>query len=563
MWRKYVILILSITCWATISFAKELPNCNIEMVVKWDFGVEEGNYPDATAFDVDGDNYPRGLAVDDKGYIYVGDGVHYELLKFAPTGSLVWKTQLQVGAKARPELGYEITAVAIGPNYQVLVWNRTFERIETYSEDGKFVRSFPISIPYTGNPSYDSLYVAKNGEVYACHAAIRDCTKAMMQLGAELRVYSLEGKSLRDIHDRMPTDSVANVDFIGGNKFSLGSVYEPSTGGRCITIQRDLKDAFSCLRAPQNRNLHHRFDAKGNLYFLLDNGVAKIQPDYTNAVILKDLPNYHSYDCEHKLDLSEMTMERLISLVYNSRVKNLEQENPELRNYLLKQKSADLRMLRNAVYARRSFKFKDSNVVNYFQSHFTDYKPITDNIDHLMLSDQREVNYLREIEEIVLGKGIDEAYGGAKKRPERHGASKREIIDLTNVKPVGGETWFRMNNFTMSLYFPPKYYEQMTGVNHIKVVYSPFAGYALLHTDNKGNDNKQGTNLWVMGFNKDTGFEFYTNKYAGQELDLDWLDEFAFSVKYVDSSTKKNKIDIYRRQNDKWYRPSEWKPLGN
>ena len=59
MWHKSLYVILSMLLWTTNASARELPNCNAKMIVNWDFGVEEGYYPDATAFDVDGDNYPR------------------------------------------------------------------------------------------------------------------------------------------------------------------------------------------------------------------------------------------------------------------------------------------------------------------------------------------------------------------------------------------------------------------------------------------------------------------------------------------------------------------------
>ena len=343
-----------------------------------------------------------GLAIDDRGYIYVGDGVHYELLKFSSDGALVWKTPLQPGPKNRPELGYEITAVAIGPAYQVLVWNRTYERIEIYSEEGKFIRAFPITIHYTGNPSYDSLYVAKNGEVYLCHAAMRDCTQPEMQLGAELKVYSLKGTALRSIHDRQPTDQVTKVDFIGGTKFSLSAVYDPS-GGRCITIQRHKKEIFSCLGAPLNRNLHHRFDASGNLFILLDNGVAKIQPDYANAVILKDLPNYQHYSCERKLVLSGMTIERLVNLLYYRKVKNLWQEDQELRSYLLKKNLEEIQLLELTIYARGGYEFKDKKSSQYFRERFPEYKPRTNNAEEAVMGwDSDDLKYLREIKSLLL-----------------------------------------------------------------------------------------------------------------------------------------------------------------
>ena len=550
-------LFLSSLFLAPNAIARDLPNCN-PTIIKWNFGVAEGYYPDATTYDVDQDNFPRGLAVDDKGYIYVGDGVNYEILKFNPSGQLVWKTPLQPTTIDKPELGYEVSAVAIGPNNDVFVWNRTSERIEIYSGEGNFKKSFPLSLRGSNQPSNDGLYVSKSGEVIACHGAWRDCLKQDRSSGAEIKIYSLNGDYLRDSEKLTPTDPIMKTDYIGKNDFDLHGVYDTKEG-RCITIQKDDKDLLSCIGAPQNRDLHHQFDSAGNLYFLLDKGVAVIRPDYAHPVIFKDLPNYRR-DCNRKLDLRDMSMEKLISLLYKRKLQYLEQEDPELRNYLLKQKPDDLRLLRNTFYARQSYKFKDKNIGRYFKEHFPDYRPDRDNVEpYLGPWERQDLNYLREIEEIVLGKSIDETYGGASKRPERHGASKREVIDLTNIKPVGGETWFRMSNFTMSLYFPPKYYEQMTGVKHIKVVYSPFAGYVLLHTDNKGNDNKQGTNLWVMGLNKDTGIEFYTNKYAGQDLDLDWLDEFSFTVKYTDSSDRKSKADIYRRQNDKWYRKSEWK----
>ncbi len=124
-------LFLSSLILAPYAIARDLPNCN-PTIIKWDFGVAEGYYPDATAYDVDQDNFPRGLAVDDKGYIYVGDGVHYELLKFNPAGQLVWNIPLQPTTIAKPELGYEVSAVAIGPNNDVFVWNRTSERVESH-----------------------------------------------------------------------------------------------------------------------------------------------------------------------------------------------------------------------------------------------------------------------------------------------------------------------------------------------------------------------------------------------------------------------------------------------
>lgn len=528
--------------------ARDLPKCNLIMI-KWDFGVAEGNYPNASAYSVDQDNFPRGLAVDDKGYIYVGDGVHYELLKFSPTGKLVWKTSLQPSTQARPKLGYEISAVALGPNSEILVWNRTNERIEVYTPEGKFNRSFPVSLRVSHQPSLDWLYVSKNGEVVACHGTEIECLGRDRTTGTDIKSFSLDGK----FHDHSSPDSISRIDFIGKNQFNLNRVYD-TEAGRCITIQQNGKDLYSCVGVPINRALHHRFDSDGNLYFLLDDAIAIIRPDYANPILFKDLPNYRR-DRKKKLDLTNMTMEKLIGLVFEMKSRSLEEEDPELRQYLLKQKPKDLRLLRNAIYARSLYKFKDKTIEKYFRDRFPDYQPKFDEV--VLTAWQRwDVNYLREIEEIVLGKGIDEAYWGAKKRPERHGASKREVIDLTNAR---GETWFRVADLRLALYFPPKYAELMTGVKRLKIVYSPHSGYALFYTDNKGKDNKQGTNLWVRGLNRNTGFEFHTNKYAGQDLELDWIDELSFSVKYVDATDKRTKTDIYRRQNDKWYRPSEWK----
>lgn len=525
-----ILIAIPLTC-----DAQDLPKCNATNVVTWKFGVNYSTEPDVP--EADG-NYPSGFAVDDKGFIYVADGVNYELLKFSPDGKLVWKTSLQSGPTARPKSGYEVTSVNIAPNNQILVLNQSFKRIEIYSDNGKHLRSFPVK------GHHSDVSVSRDGLVFVCldRRMSADCVR-----------YSLEGKLIPDDKKNVSKTSIPKMEYVGGNDYELSSVYDTSAG-KCVTIKNFGKDVFSCVGAPLNWSLSYQFNSSGHLYLLNDNGVALINPDYSNGVLLKDLPNYRN-DCEPKLDFKDMTMEKLIGLVYSYKQKYFEREGPELRDYLLKQNPNELRLLRNAIVARDNCKFKDKKLEKYFRDRFPEYRPVVDSSRMVFtLWDSNDINYVRAIEETLLGREIEDEFLEARRKPTGK-ANKIETYDLTKIR---GGCCVRTDSINLTLNFPPNN-QVMKGVNHLLAAYSPRAGYVLLHGDNKSGDNKDGTNLWLHGLNKFTGFEFYTNKYSGQTLQFNWKDEFTFSVKYFNQATKSYKTDTYKRELDKWYIKSAWK----
>jgi len=85
---------------------------------------------------------PRALAIDSKGDIYVGDSVNYRVLKFNRTGKFLFEFKLQPPLKEiKPKISHIIQDIGLDKDDNVYVWNFFEDRVEIYSQDGKFKES--------------------------------------------------------------------------------------------------------------------------------------------------------------------------------------------------------------------------------------------------------------------------------------------------------------------------------------------------------------------------------------------------------------------------------------
>jgi hypothetical protein len=137
-------------------------------IVGWDFGFEmDPGIGNASAVDVDAENFPWVIVVDSKGVIYVGDSVKYRVVSFDRNGKHLRDIQMQPPVIRKPsKLGYRITALAVDVMDNVYVMNRYESRIEIYTPDGRHLRNISISFGDHNRWEYDAMYVDADGNVY-------------------------------------------------------------------------------------------------------------------------------------------------------------------------------------------------------------------------------------------------------------------------------------------------------------------------------------------------------------------------------------------------------------
>ncbi|MEO8286317.1 MAG: glycosyltransferase family 39 protein [Chloroflexota bacterium] len=123
---------------------------------------------------------PRGLAIDTKGNIYVGDNDNHRIVVYGPDGKVIntWgkaATEYKQGEAVPPTAGgefYEINDIAISAEGTVYVMDRS-TRIQAFSSTGEFKGSYeptqlnlygPTGIYVAGTGSEEHIYVAVTGQ---------------------------------------------------------------------------------------------------------------------------------------------------------------------------------------------------------------------------------------------------------------------------------------------------------------------------------------------------------------------------------------------------------------
>ena len=84
-------------------------------------------------------NYPWGIAVDDEGFIYIGDWRNDRIQKFDASGRFVWKfgaSGSRDGELSRP------AGVAVDRHGDIYVADWGNNRIQLFSKEGRFIQKF-------------------------------------------------------------------------------------------------------------------------------------------------------------------------------------------------------------------------------------------------------------------------------------------------------------------------------------------------------------------------------------------------------------------------------------
>lgn len=92
------------------------------------------------------------------------------------------------------------------------------------------------------------------------------------------------------------------------------------------------------------------------------------------------------------------TVESIANRLYKDPEFDLSAHDKDLGKFLRIQTNETLRLLRNAIFARKNYKFDDPHLTEYFSKRFPAYRPLVHRYD-MSDVDKRNVQYIKEIEE--------------------------------------------------------------------------------------------------------------------------------------------------------------------
>lgn len=92
------------------------------------------------------------------------------------------------------------------------------------------------------------------------------------------------------------------------------------------------------------------------------------------------------------------SFEAILRRIYEDPDFDMKYDSRDLDSMLKQQTRKNLRLLRNAVFAKYNYQFDDQVLVRFYKEHFSSYKPLTKNIN-LNKLDKQNVEYLKNMEE--------------------------------------------------------------------------------------------------------------------------------------------------------------------
>lgn len=92
------------------------------------------------------------------------------------------------------------------------------------------------------------------------------------------------------------------------------------------------------------------------------------------------------------------SVDSIIAKLYKDSSYDISKQNGKIINFLRRQSVENLRLIRNAIFARKNYKFDDVRLTNYFVRTFSSYRPLKKNIS-MSEVDKSNVSLLKEIED--------------------------------------------------------------------------------------------------------------------------------------------------------------------
>ena len=201
-------------------------------------------------------NYPGGLAVDSKGYIYIADRFNYRIQKFSLDGKFVtrWgKSGNQNGEFNMPD------EVAVDSKNFVYVLEKNYNRVQKFDSNGQFICSWDNADNANQLNHPESIAISSDDFVYVADTRNNRIIKYSSN-GFFLNKWGEEGKEIGDFNT--PMGMCADIS---------GNIYvADKTNNRIQTILRngDIR-IFTVIQSGWKDPSYICVDSNGNLYVLV------------------------------------------------------------------------------------------------------------------------------------------------------------------------------------------------------------------------------------------------------------------------------------------------------
>lgn len=103
--------------------------------------------------------------------------------------------------------------------------------------------------------------------------------------------------------------------------------------------------------------------------------------------------------------IAEHSMDYFLDKIYKDPKYLIEREKNSAGIFLSRVSMENLRFLRNTIFARKNYAFKDKDLTLYFKKRFIAYKPLTQTLDVSDI-DKANIKYLQELERMAYNRSI-------------------------------------------------------------------------------------------------------------------------------------------------------------
>ena len=101
-----------------------------------------------------------------------------------------------------------------------------------------------------------------------------------------------------------------------------------------------------------------------------------------------------------KLDTSSITVDKLVRQIFDDESIQISKEGKDIEKYLLDLNVKDIKLIKNAIFARKCYKFSTLWITEYFEKNFPSYEPRSIKVNMTKI-DRGNVKYLKSIEKKI------------------------------------------------------------------------------------------------------------------------------------------------------------------
>lgn len=157
-----------------------------------------------------------------------------------------------------------------------------------------------------------------------------------------------------------------------------------------ISVMRGYPELVKVLLAagadPQVAANKNSFDNRSALWHARKKG-------HTSTIkLIKDALAY-----KPKLSASSITADFLIKQVFSDGTIQISKEGKIIEKFLMGLQAKEIKLIRNAIFARKNYKFSTPWITDYFEKHFPSYDPKSTKVSMTKI-DKDNVRYLKKIE---------------------------------------------------------------------------------------------------------------------------------------------------------------------